>query len=154
MIGRTVGAAVCSAELSALFPAHCSGERMAMEPIVFGAVVATIGHDVVAAVCSAELTADKPTTFASPPSSTMSLQQSARPSSQPIPWPWGQLSLQPSPQPSGRSSLQRSAQSSSHLHSRAQGLHRSRTSLSSQAFAQEFRAVCDAFGSKAGPCFV
>mmetsp|Transcript_30455 Transcript_30455/g.64275 ORF Transcript_30455/g.64275 Transcript_30455/m.64275 type:complete len:152 (-) Transcript_30455:769-1224(-) len=145
---------VFAAIVHAVVRAVCSAELKAVEPAVFEAAEYTAEPTVFAAVCSAELTADKPTTFASPPSSTMSLQQSARPSSQPIPWPWGQLSLQPSPQPSGRSSLQRSAQSSSHLHSRAQGLHRSRTSLSSQAFAQEFRAVCDAFGSKAGPCFV
>jgi len=126
-IGRTGGAAVCSAGLRAHRAALCSAERTYMEPTVFAVDGTTIGHDGVAAICSAKLTAVDPTTFAavSPPSSMTSLELSARTSSRPSSWPWGQVTLQPSAQPTSRLSLQRCGKPISMLRSQAQGLHSS-----------------------------
>jgi len=89
-IGRTGGAAVCSAGLRAHRAALCSAERTYMEPTVFAVDGTTIGHDGVAAICSAKLTAVDPTTFAavSPPPSMLTLQPSAKPSSLPSSWLW------------------------------------------------------------------
>mmetsp|Transcript_43739 Transcript_43739/g.74679 ORF Transcript_43739/g.74679 Transcript_43739/m.74679 type:complete len:184 (+) Transcript_43739:1114-1665(+) len=128
MLRAAFAALALRAVVASLFAALCSGARTAMESTVLAASVATIRHDIVAAVCPAELTAVDPITFAavSPPSSILSLQPFATPSSQPSSLPWGAMLLQLPGQPSIRSSLRRSAQPSSHLTSRVQGLQHGR----------------------------